>query len=876
MVNGRRRVGSVTQGRISRRTISSAAKQKRFTRRVGVGRRKIKPTPVVQQVVRQPTKSELEVQRQEIIDTELAKIDTQLRDSVKELNQIESAQRSRGFSQGDEDSRRNFLGEFIDRLRQGRLQVEAGRTNAAEAQKFAEASGVSRNVRAFVKEESGSDIVARFEKGEITEAQFEKAFAERTGELPLITGRQTISPTVITGTSIKTLRERALGGDVKAQQALEAAGINFRTGVPFGTLEAIEDQNILDVDVGFTSSNFFPSFGITPKINFGEIGRRASRKSDVLPEEPKFALFDLALGAISSVAGTAQFVETFSEEPIETTTSLAGGIKELVTSSTAREKALSDVGSVIFNKPVFALGFFGAEIATDIAAGKAVGALEDVSDVGAARLSGKFTPLQTVDDIDIIRVPTTVTTKTRKLGVVEGIADTSKILGTVDDTKTIEILRSGQGFDLPPAEAIKLAGTKIDAVSASVGAFDSFTDELVVGVGKKTPKPLDTSFFFDPQSRLRTSRLGLEQGTASITDILTGDVTFARTKPQAITLFDTQVEAFPKSLQPVVSKIKRGQPLSSLEQRKLLEFQLTPSGKVKPLGFVSSEAEVSLAPGEILRKTGTLGVTEIDGRKVTIISTEIGQASPELKTLQLKSALGDISSGERLRLQTLQIAESGISRNLDVSPILRVLPTPSISRDIELQSQISITPSRSQTLSSVSRASSTSSSLSILSPISSISSISPLSPISPTSPVSPTSPISPSGASSLGRITPGGKIAPKPFLKSFKTPSQPKQPQQSFGVQVRKGGVFKTVGRRSTARGAFQLGAGIVGRTLAATFKIDAPRGIGALGLGARDPTIKRKKRERLTFVEIPSARLDTPSEVSLIQTAKRRKKKKK
>lgn len=106
-------------------------------------------------------------------------------------------------------------------------------------------------------------------------------------------------------------------------------------------------------------------------------------------------------------------------------------------------------------------------------------------------------------------------------------------------------------------------------------------------------------------------------------------------------------------------------------------------------------------------------------------------------------------------------------------------------------------------------------------------------------------------------------------LKGKSTVSTPKQ----FAVQVRRGGVFKTIGIRQSLSKAFSLGRGRVDKTLAATFRIRAARGISGGGIST-GRKLRRKKGKPLTFIEKRKFRLDTLGEIGEIGKAKRRKKK--
>lgn len=113
-------------------------------------------------------------------------------------------------------------------------------------------------------------------------------------------------------------------------------------------------------------------------------------------------------------------------------------------------------------------------------------------------------------------------------------------------------------------------------------------------------------------------------------------------------------------------------------------------------------------------------------------------------------------------------------------------------------------------------------------------------------------------------ITPKTPLIPPSF--KIKQPTQPKI-TGLFGVQVRRRGRFKTIGRARSISQAISIGAGRVGRTLAATFRV-VPIGKQKIS-GVRTPTGFREGRTPLTFIERRGKRLSTRGEVREIKLAK-------
>ncbi len=170
---------------------------------------------------------------------------------------------------------------------------------------------------------------------------------------------------------------------------------------------------------------------------------------------------------------------------------------------------------------------------------------------------------------------------------------------------------------------------------------------------------LERSFFADPKGRLRPSRLGLEQKEASLRDILSGDVTFRTQKPQVLIFEKVVVEKLPKALKGIENKLKAGKPLTGNEANRLLQFQLKKSGKFKPVGHLTKEPEITLAPGEIIKKVKTIAVTIIEGKRVPIVSAKVVKAKSRTKALLDKASKGKITTAELKQLKANLKRETG-------------------------------------------------------------------------------------------------------------------------------------------------------------------------------------------------------------------------
>jgi len=176
---------------------------------------------------------------------------------------------------------------------------------------------------------------------------------------------------------------------------------------------------------------------------------------------------------------------------------------------------------------------------------------------------------------------------------------------------------------------------------------------------------LERSFFADPTGKIRPSRLGIIQDkTGSILDYFRNGITFRKAKPQILLFDKVKVEKFPPYFKNIIKKIKSRRALSEKEASDLLNFQLKQSGKFKPLGFTSLESEITLAPGEIIKKKGVVGVTLINGRRVPIVRTEVIKPTGRLKTLMNGLDKGQLTKREGRELAYLIKKKTGFNYRL--------------------------------------------------------------------------------------------------------------------------------------------------------------------------------------------------------------------
>ncbi len=254
---------------------------------------------------------------------------------------------------------------------------------------------------------------------------------------------------------------------------------------------------------------------------------------------------------------------------------------------------------------------------------------------------------------------------------------------TAKGIKEIGIARPIKDIGISIEKQIALAGKRITAVTAARDLFGRIIKRRVVIKKPKVPKapPLERALFADPFARLRIGRLELkEPRPATLAELVTGRAVLRRPRPQAIIFPDQIVAKFPKALKKVKAKLKAGKPLTVAEKAKLLKFQLEPTGEFKPLGFVTREPEITLAPSEIIRRKKVVGVTLIRGRRVSIIEAEVIKPTKAAAKLLKKRRAGTITTKELALLKTKLRRETGfdVSRALERRPYYDPLRVPKL------------------------------------------------------------------------------------------------------------------------------------------------------------------------------------------------------
>lgn len=181
----------------------------------------------------------------------------------------------------------------------------------------------------------------------------------------------------------------------------------------------------------------------------------------------------------------------------------------------------------------------------------------------------------------------------------------------------------------------------------------------------RTKGILERSFFADPTGQIRPSRLGIrKEQPMGFIDSMVEDITFRKKQPQILFFENVQVQNFPRSLRQVAMKLRRGQALTKAEGDALLRFQLTKSRKFKPVGFISKESEITLAPGEVIKKGRRIGVQIVNGRKVPLVRAEIYRPRGRTRQLLVRLEKNRISKGEIAELDKRLRKETGFDYNV--------------------------------------------------------------------------------------------------------------------------------------------------------------------------------------------------------------------
>ena len=420
------------------------------------------------------------------------------------------------------------------------------------------------------------------------------------------------------------------------------------------------------------------------------------------------------VGLAASLESTLEFGRQVFREPKKTAKGFVETGKQLVTG----ELDLSAISRTIMEEPSFAFGFLIGEVTQAEVGGKVLTKAGEFADVARTRVSPKFKPIEKIGDEKFIRnvkvsdrelkIKLIPSAKSEQLSLKQqaafsGIKDIEVITAQKDlfDTFTRREITVKKPI---PSEEILSKTTRKQLRRFDEGKLNNQQitelNRRIIKETKGKGSLLERSLFFSPpikgKLQLRTSRLGLEQKTGGILDLIRNEAEFVRQKPQAI-ISRVDVAKLPKNIK---RKLDRGISLNLAEQEQLLIFQLEATGKAKPIGALSREPEFTL-PKEILRREETLGVTIIEGRRVEIFRGEIVQASPKTKKL-LARRPETLSSKEIRDLERNLRKESGFDISSQARPSGKFVSPTGLSLSIsssvrKISREIRISSSRSPT-----------------------------------------------------------------------------------------------------------------------------------------------------------------------------------
>jgi len=174
---------------------------------------------------------------------------------------------------------------------------------------------------------------------------------------------------------------------------------------------------------------------------------------------------------------------------------------------------------------------------------------------------------------------------------------------------------------------------------------------------------LERSLYLDPASGLRIARLGVgAEIRATLKDIFKGNFRFSLVgkKPQVLIFEKLRVGKIPKIVKNIEKKLKLGKPLTQKEVNLFQKYyQLKVTGEAKAIGSTiyqgGRELEVTIAPGEFIKRIKRVGFTYIEGTKVTFVTAEIFKPSKAiLKQVKLAN-LGKLTKNQLSNLERIFI-----------------------------------------------------------------------------------------------------------------------------------------------------------------------------------------------------------------------------
>lgn len=537
-----------------------------------------------------------------------------------------AATRERTQALADIAQQRQELGEFRGEIAQRRQDIQTFQTQR-EAQQAVTRS-LKRDLAAARKFAARGSIPAT------ESARVKKLFAsqrarDRAAEQTRILEVEQLAPIVLAG-QIRGFRSERTGQSFELAQLpeiqpsalvpLERAGLIQTEAITREPIFTPLTQTIppsLTIPIDTVSPTFRPSglAGLSSDIErrVGEIKTKGLRGQEVTLRERALAFGLVAAKPLVQLPGALTGLgRGLATEPVETIRGIPGGIAT----------SFSEIGSSLESRfPEQAIAGVLGEVALGKGLGKAVSVGGKITRLGTARLSPGFKPIKT-REIPGLGI------EERVISGIPEIGDIALIRPRLEKQATTLRPSVRGGFGFTKSEQAKFIGQTDGTIVSAQAGFGAF------GV------PLEREFFATPPIQgtgfVRLSRLGDEAPAASALDILRGEFTFRRPKPEII--------AFPGEVV--------GRP-----------------GGFQPFGLPSTELETTLPAGSIIRRRGQAAVTIFEGRPIPIISAEISQATPEISQLFKRATSGDTLSPRQLRRLS---SETGFdfSRRVSTRPVL--------------------------------------------------------------------------------------------------------------------------------------------------------------------------------------------------------------
>ena len=446
--------------------------------------------------------------------------------------------------------------------------------------------------------------------------------------------------------------------------------IDKKTGKPYGTITAYKRSK-----GGMLSE----ALGLAKASSKLSTRRESLRTKKILSKTGNIqAKKEAELLGLAAVSTIVDFGKGIVDLP-ETAYKLARNPKKILGLPKALKKSAEELGYIAKFSPGEAFVRVGSEILLMKGTGAALSKLSKVSSSTLVKLNPKYIGKAKIGKTLNIKTGPTTSVKLKVVGKIPKETLKSQVSRSGTRVSAIssqadnllDVIRKSKVVRklIPGEQSFNIATKKL------LKQFDEGTIsktnliKLDSAIKKQGAKGLlERSFFADPTGKIRPSRLGVTKDKAgSIIDYFSEDITFRKAKPQILLFENIKVQKLPKNLKSIGNKLKRNVALTKSEADKLLRYQLKKSGKFKSVGFVSGESEITLAPGEILKKVKKVGVTNVNGRNIPIVSATVYKPTGKVKTLLSKYKTGKITTKETKQLDKLLKKETGFNYGVSSS-----------------------------------------------------------------------------------------------------------------------------------------------------------------------------------------------------------------